>query len=241
MKKLFLLIILVLPLFTQGQLFDGEEYEYTSEWIWGINKNTNGGLIGGLMLRYSRSRGNDWFETYGIELSNVKHPSERRIQGQTGAWFTYGKSHHLYAIRFQYGREKLLFRKANQQGVQISAMAAGGPTIGLESPYYLSVGDGRYVQYQLNTSTNPPTPPASGMFLGPGKLFQGLGESSVVPGLNTKASVLFEFGTYRSNVAGIEAGVMVEAYTREIIIVPTQPNNTVFSSVFFTLFWGTRK
>lgn len=241
MKKIILLLALALPAAAHSQLFDGEEYEYSNEWIWGINKNTNGGLIGGFMLRYSRSRGDDWFESYGIELSNVKHPSEIRLVGQTGAGFTYGKSNNLYAIRFQYGREKLLFRKANQQGVQISAMVAAGPTIGIEAPYYLSTGDGRYIKYQLNTSTNPPTPPPTGLFLGPGKLFQGLGESSIVPGLNTKASVLFEFGTYRSNVAGLETGVMVEAYTREIIIVPTQPNNAVYSSIFLTLFWGTRQ
>ena len=235
MKKLLLCIILMTPIVCSAQLFDGEEYEYSSEWIWGINKNTNGGLIGGFMLRYSRSRGNDFFETYGIELSNVKHPSEVRFVGQTGAGFTFGKSHHLYAIRLQYGREKLLFRKANQQGVQISAMAAAGPTLGIEAPYYLSIGDGRYEQY------DPLTRPTPNGIVGPGRLFQGLGESSLVPGLNTKASVLFEFGTYRSNVAGIEAGVMVEGFTREIEIVPTQPNNSIYSSVFFTLFWGSRK
>lgn len=228
-------MILVLPLVSSAQLFDGEEYAYSSEWIWGINKNTNGGLIGGFMIRYSRSRGNDFFETFGLELSNVKHPSEVRFVGQTGAGFTFGKSNHLYAIRLQYGREKLLFRKANQQGVQISAMASAGPTLGLEAPYYLSIGDGRYEQYD---PLNFPTPNG---IVGPGRLFQGLGESNVVPGVNTKASVLFEFGTYRSNVAGIEVGVMVEAFTREVIIVPTQPNNSVYSSVFFTLFWGTRK
>lgn len=235
MKKFILYFFLIIPALLQAQLFDGEEYEYNSEWIWGINKNTNGGLIGGLMIRYSRSRGNDFYETYGLELSNVKHPSEIRRIGQTGAGFTYGKSHYLYAIRLQYGREKLLFRKANQQGVQISAMASLGPTLGLEAPYYVSVGDGRYEQFD---QVKHPTP--SGI-VGPGKLFQGLGESKLVPGMNTKASVLFEFGTYRSNVAGIETGVMLEAYSREITIVPTQPNKSVYTSVFFTLFWGTRK
>ena len=147
MKRFAFCLVLVLPLVSSAQLFDGEEYEYSSEWIWGINKNTNGGLIGGFMIRYSRSRGNDFFETFGLELSNVKHPSEVRFVGQTGAGFTFGKSNHLYAIRLQYGREKLLFRKANQQGVQISAMASAGPTLGLEAPYFLSIGDGSYCSY----------------------------------------------------------------------------------------------
>jgi len=235
MKKTLLFILSVLPFFVKAQLFDGEEYEYNSEWIWGINKNTNGGLIGGFMLRYSRSAGNDFFETYGIELSNVKHPSEIRYIGQTGAGFSFPKLNHLYAIRLQYGREKLLFRKSSQQGVQISAMAAAGPTIGLEAPYYLNRTDGSYEQFDPVTGNNPD------FYIGPGRLFQGLGESNIVPGLNLKSSLLFEFGTYRSNVAGVEVGVMVEGYTRKIIIVPSQPNNSVFTSVFITLFWGSRR
>ncbi|MBC6399723.1 MAG: hypothetical protein GDA51_11190 [Ekhidna sp.] len=240
MKKLFY-IFLFFPLLLPAQLFADEEYEYTSEWTWGINKNTNGGLIGGLMLRYSRSAGNDFFETYGLELSNVRHPSEIRYKSQTGAGFTYGKSHYLYAIRLQYGREKLLYRKSSQQGVQISAMAATGPTIGLEAPYYLSIGDEGYRQFGPVNNTNPPTYPPPQVFIGPGRLFQGLGESNVIPGLNIKTSLLFEFGTYRSNVAGVEAGMMIEGYSRKIEIVPSQPNNSVFTSVFFTLFWGSRK
>ncbi|MEM7297615.1 MAG: hypothetical protein AAF391_05050 [Bacteroidota bacterium] len=235
MKKVFPYLFLILPFLAQSQLFEGEEFEYTSEWIWGINKNTNGGLIGGLMLRYSRKGGNDMYETYGLELSNVKHPSEARYVGRSGAGFTFGKSNYLYAIRLQYGREKLFFKKANQQGVQISAAAAAGPTFGLVSPYYVLNADGSYEPYNLVRHSNPQT------IGGPGRLFQGLGDASFVPGLNTKGSVLFEFGTYRSNVAGVEVGVMVEAFTREIELVPTQPNKSVYSSVFFTLFWGSRK
>ncbi|MEO1254425.1 MAG: hypothetical protein AAFY41_06005 [Bacteroidota bacterium] len=72
-------------------------------------------------------------------------------------------------------------------------------------------------------------------------MFQGLGESEFAPGAHLKGSVFFEFGTYRSNVAGVEAGVMAEAFTKEIELVPTQPNKSLFTSVFFTLFWGTRK
>ena len=225
-----------------AQLFDGKEYEYTSEWVWGINKNTNGGLIGGLVLRYSKSIGKDFYETYGIELSNVKHPSETRFSGQSGVNFTYGKSNYLYAIRFQYGRENLRFRKAKQQGIQVSLAAAAGPTIGLVTPYYLAVKDGGYEPYRpVPGGGNTPTYPSPQNYLGPGKLFQGLGESKAVPGFNIKGSTLFEFGTYINNVAGVEVGVMIEAFTKEIILVPTQPNKSIYSSVFFTLFWGVRK
>ena len=235
MKKLSILLLLVFPFLGAAQLFEGEEFEYTSEWIWGINKNTNGGLIGGLMLRHSRKKGDDVYHTFGLELSNVKHPSEARYVGVQGAGFIYGKSNYLYAIRTNYGLEKLMFKKANQQGVQISLAVAAGPTFGLVAPYYVLSSDQQYDQFSLVKHGSP------GSIFGPGKLFQGLGDSDFVPGLNTKGSVFFEFGTYRSNVAGVEVGVMAEAFTKEIILVPTQPNKSVFTSVFFTLFWGTRK
>ena len=112
MKNISVIVIIFLPIFATAQLFDGEDYDYNREIIWGINKNSNGGLIGGIMGRFSRSRGENYYETYGLELSNVKHPSESRYVGAQGQTFIYGKSNYLYAIRLSYGREKLLFKKA---------------------------------------------------------------------------------------------------------------------------------
>ncbi len=235
MKKILLLIVILAPALVSAQLFEGEEYEYNYEIIWGINKNTNGGLIGGLMARYSRSRGDNWYESFGLELSNVKHPSESRYVGIQGQSFIYGKSNYLYAIRLQYGRDMLLFKKATQQGVQISAGGSAGPTLGLVNPYYILETGGAYEPF------DPLRHPSPESIAGPGKLLQGLGESKVVPGINFKASTSFEFGTYRSNVAGVEIGIMVEAYTERIILVPTQENKSRFTSAFFTIFWGTRK
>ena len=235
MKKLQIFIVLILPMLGTAQLFEGEEFEYTSEWIWGINKNTNGGLIGGLMLRHSRKKANDVYYTFGLELSNVKHPSEARYVGLSGAGFIYGKSDYLYVLRTNYGLEKLMFRKDNQQGVQISLAVAGGPTFGLVTPYYVLGADQQYKQFSKSSFGSPQA------IAGPGKLFQGLGDADFEFGLHAKGSIFFEFGTFRSNVAGIEVGVMAEAFTKEIILVPNQPNKSVFTSVFFTLFWGSRK
>ena len=235
MKNFFFVILIILPALTSAQLFEGDDFEYTSEWIWGINKNTNGGLIGGLVLRHSRKKAENLYQTFGLELSNVKHPSEARYIGLSGAGFIYGKSNYLYAIRTNYGLEKLMYKKDNQQGVQISAAVAGGPTFGLVTPYYVLGADQRYEQFSVVRFGSPQT------IAGPGKLFQGLGDSDFELGFHAKGSLLFEFGTFKRNVAGIEAGVMAEAFTKEIILVPTQPNKSLFTSVFFTLFWGTRK
>lgn len=229
MKKLFF-ILLILPLLACAQL--DEDYEYDREFVWGPNKNTNGGTIGSLVFKWSRSIGNDWFRTFGFELSNVKHAKETKIPGLTGQSYILGKTNYLYVLRLQYGREKLLFRKDTQQGVQINAGFMGGPSIGFHAPYYIQTRDGGFEKYDPNTT---------GDIVGPGKLFQGLGQSNNVLGLHAKGSVAFEFGTYKNNVAGMEFGVMVEAFANEVELIRTLDNRAVFPSAFVTLYWGRRR
>ena len=82
-----------------------DSYEYQSEFIWGINKNTSGGLIGGIVFKKARKLNDRMLETFGLELMNVKHPQEvRRNSSTTGNFFIYGKANYLYAIRLHYGR-----------------------------------------------------------------------------------------------------------------------------------------
>lgn len=234
-RKVLVLIacILLVSSWSYGQLFEGDEYDYNTEWIWGVSKHSNGGFIGGFILRYSRSRGDNLYETYGIELANVKHPSESRYAGLNGQTFSYGKTNYLYAVRMRYGRDRLLFKKANQQGVQVNVNYAGGLSLGVVTPYYVLASGGSYQQF------DPVMSPES--ILGPGKLFQGLGESSLQPGLNLKGAISFEFGSYRNNVIGAEVGIVSDIYTSEVEIVPTQPNKAVYNSVFLSLFWGSRR
>src|SRR5215203_2052375 len=110
----FCFLIIASVAFAQTQ----DSYEYGSEFTWGINKNTSGGLIGGLVFKKARKLKNDKvLETFGLELINIKHPQEVRTNSiQTGNLFIYGKSNYLYAIRLQYGRDIILFKKAPQQG-----------------------------------------------------------------------------------------------------------------------------
>jgi hypothetical protein len=237
MKHTSILIFAILfPLICFGQL--DEDYEYEKEFVWGPNKNTNGGIIGGLAFKWSRSIGNDVYRTVGFELSNVKHPKEARVVGFSGQSFIFGKSNYLYTVRIQYGREKLVFRKDSQQGVQINVGVMGGPTLGFHAPYYFQVQSGDYIKYRPGIDDPQVVLPSA---VGPGRLFQGLGQSETVLGAHIKGSILFEFGTYKNNVAGIETGLMLEAFTREIILVPTQDNRSIFPSAFITLYWGRRK
>lgn len=233
MKKLIPILILIsgsLIAEAQSSLDD-----YTTEITWGINKNTNGGLIGGVVFKLSKQRKDNIFTVYGVEVMNIKHPKEYRYTSATsGTSFVWGKQNFLYSIRGQYGREVLLFRKAPQQGVQISGLVAGGPTLGIIAPYYI-LYNGNYVPFDSDEHRNVAS------IQGSGKLFQGLGESKVVPGVNARMGVSFEFGAFKNNVAGVEIGASFEAFPQEIVLIPTQDNSAVFTALYFSMYWGTRR
>ena len=217
-----------------------DSYDYQSEFTWGINKNTHGGLIGGFMFKKARKLNDRILETFGLEIMNVKHPQEQRYNSQsTGNFFIYGKSNYLYSLRFQYGRDLILFKKAPQKGVEIKAVVAAGPSIGVLAPYYVETGADAggivTLRRQYNSSIRFEE------IYGPGRLFEGLNESTLKLGANAKAAINFEMGTVKSQVTGFEAGFLLDAYAGRIELIPTAKNYSVFPVFFFTLFYGGRK
>lgn len=238
---LFLLMgsLASMPLFAQTQ----DTYEYNSEFTWGINKNSAGGLIGGFTFKKARKLNDNMLETFGLEIMNVKNPQEvRHSSGYTGNYFIFGKSNYLYTFRFQYGRDLILFTKAPQQGVEIKAVFAAGPSLGIVAPYYIerTVDNSFFTSVHEQYDPNNPNHSYNNI-LGTGNLFEGIGESSVQIGGNLKAALNFELGYLKSQVTGFEVGFLVDAYFNKINLMPTAENKSVFPTVFFTLFYGSRK
>lgn len=213
------------------------DYDYSNEKIWGVTKATNSGLIGGFMFKYAMELKDNAFHGGMIEIVNIKHPQEQRVYSESGNTFIWGKQHYLYSIRLSYLRQFTFFKKASQQGVQVSGIIALGPTLGLEAPYYVEVRAGKY-------TVKEPYDPNKHQWIdivGTGNILQGVGQSTIVPGLNTKAAIAFEFGTFKSNVVGLEVGFQADYFTRKIIIIPTTENYSVFPSAYVTLFYGARR
>lgn len=220
-----------------------DSYEYNSEFIWGVNKNSSGGLIGGFVFKKSKRVTDRMFETFGLEIMNVKHSQEVRQSARaTGNFFIFGKSNYLYAFRFQYGRDYILFEKAPQQGVEIKAVTAIGPSLGIIAPYYIERMVDNSFFVTVHEQYDPTNPEHSfENILGTGNLFEGLGESSIQLGINLKLGLAFELGTVKSSVTGFEVGFLLDSYFSEVILMPTLDNRSVFPTVYFTLFYGSRK
>ncbi len=238
MRHVIILSLLILSFGAVAQTQDS--YEYQSEFTWGVNKNTSGGLIGGLVFKKARKLSNDRIlETFGVELMNVKHPQEVRENATfSGNLFIFGKRNYLYALRLQYGRDLILFKKAPQQGVEIKAVFAAGPSIGIVAPYYVEyqteiLNYPQYAQYNKSIAVDD--------ILGPGRLFQGIGESSLALGGNLKAAVNFELGTIKDQVTGFEVGFLLDAYTRKIELMTDAKQYAAYPTLFLTLFYGRRR
>jgi len=230
-------LLLTLPVLAQRE--DTGNYEYDREYLLGVNKNTNGGMIGGVALKVGTRLDDSQFAFFGLELANVKHPKEVRYSTVTGNNYIFGKSNYLYAIRPHYGREVILFKKAPNQGVQVSALAAVGPSIGLVAPYF--------IEYALNRvetvveQYDPAVHQSRFNILGTGRLLEGVGQSELAIGGMAKAALYFEFGVFKSNATGLEVGYQVEGFQKKIPLILREQNRQFFQSAYFTLFFGFRK
>lgn len=236
---IFSILFLGLSLTLHAQREDAGNYEYDREVLFGINKNTNGGLIGGFSFKIAQRLDDSQFQFFGLDLANVKNPKEVRYNTILGNSFIFGKSNYLYSIRPYYGRELIVFKKAPQQGVQVSVLGAVGPTVGVVAPYIIE-----YAVNRLETvreQYNPEVHQSRFNVLGPGRIFEGIGQSEFAFGGNAKAALFFEFGVFRTNVTGLELGYQLEGFTREIPLMPTVENRQLFQSVYFTFFYGFRK
>lgn len=210
--------------------------DYTVENVFGINKGTNGGFISGVYFRHSKLLGENNLMNYGIEIVNIKHPRETKETTVTGSSFVFGKSNYLLSIRPTYGREKIIFKKAPQQGARITGLFAIGPAIGMEIPYFIELPGNRKEQYDPDNQDH-----GRNFILGNAGPFRGLGSSKFVLGAHAKASLTFETNSTKKRVFGVEVGFSFDVYSREINILPVSNNQSTFTAAFLAIYFGRRR
>lgn len=219
-----------------------DEFTYTEEFTYGINFNTNAGLIGGLAFKWAKQIKPNQYQSFGIEFVNVKHPKEYKFRKDvTGNMFIAFKSHYLFSFRPCYGREFVLFGKAPEEGVHINAVVAAGPSLGVRKPYY--------VLYDVNKDPNNPNPISlpydtsmvDDHIYGIGAFADGFSELTFTAGVHAKSSLTFEFGQIKTSVIGVELGVLAEKFAKTQVLIPYVRNRSFFTSAFITLYYGRKK
>ncbi|MFC5270689.1 hypothetical protein [Adhaeribacter terreus] len=249
MYKSFVIGLLLFLGLTTGVSAQGEEQ--SREFTWGINWNTNGGIIGGASIRSSRPVPDKekWQQFWGLEIVEVKHPKENRLLGLDGDVFVLGKTNYLFVARPEYGRDYTLFRKAPESGVQVNAVVGVGPSLGLLVPYYISYD---YTEYRNGVQVGPTDIRVERYdpitqhrefenIRGSAGFLTGANETDVNLGAHLRTALSFEHGRYQENIVGVETGFLFEAFNKKLIMLPAAENYKVFTSVYLTVYWGRRK
>ena len=231
-----------------------DDQSFRREIIFGVNFNTQGGLIGGVTFRSSRVITDRWLRFWSLEGVSLKNPKEQRVTNNLGGSYVRNKTNYGLVLRPSFGMQRVLFRKAPDAGVQVNGLLSAGPSLGLLMPYYISydytprssggvlpTDDIRDEQFDPQKHSNEAN------IVDSAPLFSGIGGTQVVPGFHLRGGLSFEFGRYHDALAGAEAGFLLEGYTKRLLILDPGSfgdinalNHQFFPSVYLTLYLGHR-
>lgn len=222
----------------QEDYAEDEIFAYKAELTGGMMFSTNGGIPGGIKVKYAwqRKKKTKQFNNLSLEISNIRHPKEYRVASDSGSgYFIYNKMNYLFVIRPNIGREFLLFRKSSEEGLELKLVTSFGPSLGLLKPYYIIVSNGRRssetVAYEPGVRAD--------RILG-NSFFTGFDNLTPVLGVNARVSLEFGVSAWDDFVTGIELGFQIESFTKKVVIIPYAVNKSTFTSAFVNFYFGKR-
>ncbi len=265
---LFLLLMLVggFPLAAQ-EIYDTEQniYDETKgivfnrEFTVDMKLHTNGFALG---VNFARLKTYYLTRFFNVEIGEIKHPKEFRqsFDFQTPAAsrvsraFIFGKQNSFLVLRAGVGEKRYLSEKAKRKGLAVGLSYEAGPSLGLLKPYYLelvrSSESGPFDDFTIRSEKfsdeNASTFLDISRIYGSSGFSKGLGELSAIPGIHGKFAVHFDWGAFDEFVKAIEAGIMVDAYLKNVPImaestlVQTPENKPFFVNLYVNLQLGKR-
>ncbi len=269
-QKIYLpLLVLALgcfPLAAQ-QVYDTEQNIYDEskgvvfdrEFTVDMKLHTNGFAVG---VNFARLKTYYLTRFFNVEIGEIKHPKEFRqsFDFQTPAAsrvsraFIFGKQNNFLVLRGGIGEKRYFSEKAKRKGLAIGISYEGGPSLGLLKPYYLELVrssesgplDNFTIRSEKYNDENAGTFLDVSRIYGSSGFSKGLGELSPVPGAHARFAVHFDWGAFDEFVKAIEAGVMVDAYLKDVPIMVESPlarspeNKSIFINLYVNLQLGKR-
>lgn len=211
--------------------------------IFGIKLSTDGYGLSYEKGKYKTPRKTLLFQ---FELNEKKNRKEEKtatgpqnIIGQSNS-VVWGKVNNFYQFKMGLGQQFLIGGKANKSGVSVSAIYAGGVSIGMAKPYLINV-------VENPSNQNSPvvrkkfTDTTGGLVLGASGFTYGWNEVKIKPGLHAKIAMRFDYGRFNETVSAIEAGLNAEYYFSEVQqLLYNKPKNFFFNA-YITIMFGRRK
>lgn len=219
--QLLLFMILPLYLFGQGEIDEQETILFKDESTVAIHLNSNGF---GANYRYASRQ--DAFKStiYDIDFVKIKHSKEKKVSNILFQNFVYGQMNALFGLRTGLGLQEELFSKRDKNSISVRYFYSGGVSLGLEKPVYYNLGDS-LVRYDVNAHFDIL------QFDNKASFFNGIGETSLIPGVHAKFGFCFEFSSDNNLVNALEGGIGVDLFARPIEIMATHKSFAFFSLI----------
>lgn len=221
----------------------------------GLRLNTNGWSIfaerGRVQTEETKYR--DLFYNVNflyLELSEQKHPKETRstINGdpQRTRPFVFGKINNFYSFKAGIGRRKMIAGKPESGTVSVHWVYGGGLAMGLLKPYYVeaavaNTATGRFEQQTIKyTDETKGTFLSEGFILGATGFSKGLNELKLVPGIQAKTGLHFDFSQRKRTKLAVEVGASAELYTKRIELMANQKAMPYACNIYASIQAGRR-
>ncbi|MCG7858476.1 hypothetical protein [Flavihumibacter sp.] len=211
--------------------------------IFGIKLNTDGWGISFEKGKFQTPRKTRLLQ---FEFNEKKHPKEDKDAGSIDLFtgnvnqFIFGKTNNFYQLKGGYGQQYLIGGKSNKNGVAVTALWAGGVSLGFEKPYYVDVED-LVTQERTRVKFEDVEDLFQYQYLGASGFTVGWDEVELNPGAHLKTALRFDYGRFNEAVAAIEAGLNVEFYSREVVQMIQNDPKRMFFNAYVTVLFGKRK
>jgi hypothetical protein len=194
------------------------EIVFKTHSIFGVKISTDGYGISYERGKYISPRKTNILQ---FELNEKLSPKEEKtttgfdIFGNVSS-AKYGKANNFFQLKGGYGQQIRIGGKANKNGVAVSALYAGGVSIGLLKPYFIDV-ERESTRERLRVKFTDTLPSGDRYFIkGASGFTVGWNELKVVPGLHAKTALRFDYGKFNETVSALEAGINAEFYAKQI-------------------------
>ncbi|MCC5916009.1 MAG: hypothetical protein JJU02_01645 [Cryomorphaceae bacterium] len=224
--------------FAYGQLTTDADFKrqvYDNDFTVGVLLHTRGFGITG---RYGFLTSGFTKNALEMDIVNMRHPKENKtytdfLNNSTG--YVYGRENAFYIIRTGFYRERILYDKTDQGTLSVSFFYSIGVSWGMIKPIYLEID-----RQENPTTTIERYDPNSneGFILGQANFFHRIGETRIQPGLYFKTGFSFDNHESDDRIRSLEAGVIIDAFHKEIPIMHDTSNSFLFFQMYMAINFG---
>ena len=182
---------------------------------------------------------------FTVSLITNKHDKEYKIFGsfdENAKKFVFGKVNSLFALRFGFGRRKVLYNKLRDNGLQISMNYTFGPSLGFVKPVFLEVFKydvtGRISGVSLERY-NPESHNLTNIY-GRGPWSSGFGSSKLNPGLFFKLGLEFEYSYNREIMNSLEIGFSVDGFLNKVLLMAENEDHRFYPNLYLSCSFGNK-